>query len=129
MWGGLSDDDFSRSVVEPNAGAHVTYGWLWLLPSGKIVGHELERIPDTSSMAWVFINSCPIAPAHPPRARTAPRISAHTRADSKHDVHGHLLLCAISLQVWTHLQALGVEVVSQPSPQVFPYHSHQAQRW
>ncbi|KAF9504873.1 hypothetical protein BS47DRAFT_1368481 [Hydnum rufescens UP504] len=36
--------------------------WPWLLPSEKITGHELERIPDTSSMAWVFINPCPIAP-------------------------------------------------------------------
>ncbi|KAF9506147.1 hypothetical protein BS47DRAFT_1353186 [Hydnum rufescens UP504] len=55
-------------------------------------------------------------------------LSTYTRADPKHDVRAHLLLCAMLLQVWTHLHALGVEVVSQPSPQVFPYHSHQAQR-
>ncbi|KAF9506143.1 hypothetical protein BS47DRAFT_459987 [Hydnum rufescens UP504] len=58
--------------LNQNAGAHVTYGWPWLLPSEKIVGHELEHIPDTSSMAWIFINPCPIAPwasrGHPPRA-------------------------------------------------------------
>ncbi|KAF9506156.1 hypothetical protein BS47DRAFT_1353229 [Hydnum rufescens UP504] len=55
------------------------------------------------------------------------KLSAYTRADPKHDVRAHLLLYAISLQVWTHLHALGVEVVSQPSPQVLPYHSHQGQ--
>ncbi|KAF9504346.1 hypothetical protein BS47DRAFT_1355297 [Hydnum rufescens UP504] len=56
------------------------------------------------------------------------KLNTYTRADPKHGVRAHLLLCAISLQLWTHLHALGVELVSQPSPQVFPYHSHQAQR-
>jgi hypothetical protein len=55
-------------------------------------------------------------------------LSTYTWADPKHDVHGYLLLCAISLRVLTHLHALGVEVVSQLSPQVFRYHSRQAQR-
>ncbi|KAF9517387.1 hypothetical protein BS47DRAFT_529477 [Hydnum rufescens UP504] len=38
----------------------------------KLWATRLERIPDTSSMVWVFINPCPIAPqasrGHPPRA-------------------------------------------------------------
>ncbi|KAF9517383.1 hypothetical protein BS47DRAFT_1339679 [Hydnum rufescens UP504] len=55
-------------------------------------------------------------------------LSTYTRADPKHDVRAHLLLCAMSLQVWTHLHPLGVELVPQQSPQVFPYHSHPAQR-
>ncbi|KAF9502726.1 hypothetical protein BS47DRAFT_1356832 [Hydnum rufescens UP504] len=56
------------------------------------------------------------------------KLSTYTWADPEHDASAHLLLSAISLQVWTHLHAQGVEVVSPPSPQVFGYHSHHAQR-
>ncbi|KAF9506139.1 hypothetical protein BS47DRAFT_1353141, partial [Hydnum rufescens UP504] len=33
------------------------------------------------------------------------KLSTYTRTDPKHDVRAHLLLCAISLQVWSHLHA------------------------
>ncbi|KAF9506428.1 hypothetical protein BS47DRAFT_433675 [Hydnum rufescens UP504] len=57
--GDMEFQEFSGSLnllwVNQNAGAHITYFWPWLLPSEKIAGHELERIPDTSWLASVFM--------------------------------------------------------------------------
>ncbi|KAF9517389.1 hypothetical protein BS47DRAFT_529747 [Hydnum rufescens UP504] len=39
-------------------------------------------------------------------------LSTYTQIDPEHRVHGHVLLCVVSFQVWTHLRGMGVDVVS-----------------
>ncbi|KAF9503368.1 hypothetical protein BS47DRAFT_1490452 [Hydnum rufescens UP504] len=59
----LELQEFSGSLnlswLNQNARAHIKYFWPWLLPLKKSAGHKLERIPDMSWIASVFVTQIP----------------------------------------------------------------------